>query len=152
MAAAVILTADRLSAQWIFGDKLNISLSEIGQYLTSKEDVDANMRALDWIYEFVASNSVRFRSSDDNPGEVWGEVSNGYIYIIKSIFDSKMKDAGFNPVSFLSWAKRRDLLETSSGSGFRKRKRLKGIDVLPWCVCIKQDGIAETVQNDELPF
>lgn len=152
MAAAVILTADRLSAQWIFGDKLNISLSEIGQYLTSKEDVDANMRALDWIYEFVASNSVRFRSSDDNPGEVWGEVSNSYIYIIKSIFDSKMKDAGFNPVSFLSWAKRRDLLETSSGSGFRKRKRLKGIDVLPWCVCIKQDIASETVQNDELPF
>lgn len=152
MAAALILTADALSGEYIYGDELRIKPAEIAKYLTSKADVDVNARALNWIYDFVATNSNRFGGAEI-PGEIWGEISGNYIYIIKSVFDEKMKAAGFNPQSFLSWAIQRGLLITdASGERKTKNKRIKGSGVVSRCVCIIQSNNIEDVDVDDLPF
>ena len=153
MAASLILTADALAADYIFGDDLRIKPAEIAKYLTSKADVDVNARALNWIYDFVATNSNRFGGAEI-PGEIWGEISGNYIYIIKSVFDEKMKSAGFNPQSFLSWAMQRGLLATSNDGRNRttKKKRVKGTNIASWCVCVIQNSELEDVDVDELPF
>lgn len=153
MAASLILTADTLAGDYIFGDDLRIKPAEIAKYLTSKADVDVNARALNWIYDFVATNSNRFGGAEI-PGEIWGEISGNYIYIIKSVFDDKMKSAGFNPQSFLSWAMQRGLLATSNDGRNRttKKKRVKGTNIASWCVCIIQNSELEDVDVDELPF
>jgi hypothetical protein len=47
-----------------------------------------------------------------------------------------MANEGFNPHSFLSWAKRRGLLDAEHGR--ITKKKLIG-NLHPRCVCIKQD-------------
>ena len=151
MAAALILTADRLTEDLIFDDGIRITPEEMGRYLTSKIEVDANARALNWIYDFVATNTNRFGGSEI-PGEIWGEISGNYIYIIKSVFDEKMKAAGFNPQSFLSWAHRQQLLVTDAIERKTKNKRIKGSGVVSRCVCLLQNNTIEDADVSELPF
>ena len=137
MAGAMILTADYLSDLWIFQDGNTIKIEDIRQYLTDKSDVDANARALDWLMDFVASNQQRFDPEDDR-GETWGVIRDSYICIIKSVFDREMVNEGFNPSSFLSWAKRQGLLDSETGR--ITKKKLIG-NMHPRCICIKQDAV-----------
>ena len=137
MAGAMILTADYLTDLWIFQDGNTIKIEDIRQYLTDKSDVDANARALDWLMDFAASNQQRFDPDDDH-GETWGVIRDGYICIIKSVFDREMVNEGFNPSSFLSWAKRQGLLDSEDGR--ITKKKLIG-NMHPRCICIKQDAV-----------
>ncbi len=140
LSASLILTADSLADLWIYGTGDVLTLGDIQPYLSTKNDADANRRALDWLYGFVAANPNRFYTSSLNPdivGEVWGEYADDKITIIKAVFDAKMTDAGFNPTAFLSWAKRCDLLETSNDhQRCVKKKRING-GVPSWCVVIR---------------
>ena len=137
MAGAMILTADYLTDLWIFQDGNTIKIEDIRQYLTDKSDVDANARALDWLMDFAASNQQRFDPEDDH-GETWGVIRDGYICIIKSVFDREMMNEGFNPSSFVSWAKRQGLLDSEAGR--ITKKKLIG-NMHPRCICIKQDAV-----------
>lgn len=144
MSAAIILAADQLIDEWIFGDGRTIKPQELEQFLTSKSDVDVNGRALEWLIDFVASNPARFYQ-DDSPGELWGMIKDGYICIIKSVFDREMQEAGFSPSSFLSWAKRKRLLDCD---GQRTTKKRWIGQMHPRCICIKN----ETDYCEELPM
>lgn len=136
MAGAMILTADYLADQWIFKDGNVINIDDLKQYLTDKSDVDANARAAEWIEDLVASNQDRFDPDSDRT-EKWGVIRDGYICIIKSVFDREMENEGYNPSSFLSWAKRKGILDTENGR--ITKKKLIG-NLHPRCVCIKQDA------------
>lgn len=151
MAAACILTADKLINEWIFMDGMTIKLEEIQECLTSKSDVDSNLRAMEWIRDFVAINAQRF--DKESQGEMWGEISGEYVYIIKTVFDREIRREGYNPGAFLSWAKRKGLLLTDSDTErCTKKRRICG--TLSNCVCINlgsDDGEENGVSN-ELPF
>ena len=134
MAGAMLLTADHLTEKWLFQDGRTLSMREIEEYLTDKASVDANARAAEWLEDFVASNQNHFDPEEERT-ELWGVIRDGYICIIKSVFDREMISEGFNPTSFLSWAKRRGLLDVD-GRHFAK-KILIG-KIRPRCVCIKQ--------------
>ena len=137
MAAAIILTADKLIDEWIFHDGRTLGPEELEQYLTSKSDVDVNARALEWLTDFVASNPARFDM--ETPGELWGTIDGGATCIIKSVFDREMANAGFSASSFLSWAKRQGLLDCDSQ---RTTKKVMIGSMRPRCICIKaQDDI-----------
>ena len=153
MAAAVLLTADRLAGEWIFADDGSITVADLAQYLTRKEDVDVNSRALDWLYDFTAENTTKHFKADGQ-GEIWGEIGDRFIYIIKSVFDREMRAAGFNPASFLSWANRNGILNVTNDGRNRLtlKKRIKGTDIVTWCVCIRQADALEDVDVDALPF
>ena len=152
MAAVLILTADRITEDLIFDDGLRITAQEIGAYLTSKSEVDVNARALNWVYDFVAANSNHF-NAEMATTEIWGEIVGQQIYFIKSVFDEKMKAAGFSPQSFLSWAMRKGLLVTDASNERKtKNKRVKGTGVVSKCVCIIQKAEIEDVDVDDLPF
>lgn len=154
MAAALLLTADRLSEQIIFKDGVILSASDIEQFLTSKDEVDQNMRALDWLFDFIASNPTRFKTGEGNTGEVWGCKDEDHIYIIKSIFDSKMQEQGFNPTSFLSWAKRRGKIECDHAGRNTRTKWIDGGNArCVWLKYTKQlEGFVELDEKDGLPF
>lgn len=137
MAGAMILTADYLADQWIFHDGNNIDVDDLKQYLTAKIDVDANARAAEWIEDFVASNQEHF-DPDNDRAEKWGVLRDGYICIIKSVFDREMANEGFNPSAFLSWAHRMGKLDTE-GRHLTKKKLVGKLR--PRCVCIKQDAV-----------
>lgn len=149
-SAALLMTADQLIDEWIFNDGCRIDVRKMTQFLTTKNDVDVNIRALSWLCQFVEINPMRFRATD-NTGEVWGDIEDGIVSIFKTVFDSKMQDAGFNPTSFLSWAKRRGILICDHGRNV-KQKRLKGSDIKTWCVCFAQNQSVVVGDNDELDF
>lgn len=147
MSAALLLAADWMVEKLIFKDGITLSITDIEQFLTSKYDVDQNARAYEWLFDFIASNPVRFCGTGDNNGECWGCLDDNFAYIIKPIFDSKMQDAGFNPISFLSWAKRRGKIECDSEGRHTKSKWVNGNR--PRCVWLKRK---ECDEKDALPF
>ena len=141
LSASLILAADRLASEWVFGNAADcLTIDDILPYMSTKEDVDINLRALDWLYGFVAANANRFYRSAadvDMVGEIWGEYDDDRITIIKSVFDRCMADAGFSPAAFLSWAKRQDLLEVSTDRERCVKKKRIHRGVPTWCVVIK---------------
>lgn len=168
MAASLILAADKLIDEWIFHDGQTLDIKDVEQYLSAKADVSQNERALDWLFDYIAQNDVKFTQNQfgEYAGEVWGCIDVDYIYIIKSVFDRIMRDNGFNATSFLSWAKQRNYIVTEA-ERTTVRKRLKGISSIPRCVCLKisvgtsEREVRENEQNkreyeelsmEDLPF
>ncbi len=147
MAGAMILTADYLTDLWIFHDGNTINIEDFRQYLTDRNAVDANLRAAEWIEDFVASNQDHFDMENER-SEKWGVIRDGYVCIIKSVFDREMVNVGFNPSSFLSWAKRNGKLDTDGNR--TTKKKLIG-KLRPWCVCIKESQIICEDCTDLIP-
>lgn len=150
MAAALILTADFLAEKIVFNDGKLLTMDDISPYLTSKEAVDQNARAYDFILDIVASNPLKFTPNGDGKyqGECWGCMDDGYIYIIKSIFDLKIQEGGYNSTSFLSWAKRNGYIIGDSDGKNTKHKRIN--DYPTRCVWLKRNDSDEEKCN--IPF
>ena len=105
-SAALILAADRLSEEWIFQDGVLLQPEDISKYLVSKEAVNQNARALQYLYDFININQSRFTpEADAHQGEIWGDLDDDYAYIIRSKFDQILQDEGYNASAFLGWAK-----------------------------------------------
>ncbi|MDD6612248.1 MAG: DUF927 domain-containing protein [Clostridiales bacterium] len=151
MAGAMILTADQLSDRWIFADGRTLCISDIEQYLSTKDDVNQNERALEWLYDLVAANPAKFGGVENYSGDIWGEIDFDRFYVIKSVFDRQLIDAGYSPSAFLSWAKQSGILYTESGR-LTKNKRIKGTKINARCVCLQMDMEDEKQNYDELPL
>lgn len=105
-SAALILAADKLTEEWIFQDGIFLQPEDISKYLVSKEAVNQNARALQYLYDFININQARFSpEADTHQGEVWGDLDDDYAYIIRSKFDQILQDDGYNASAFLGWAK-----------------------------------------------
>ena len=105
-SAALILAADALAEEWIFQDGILLQPEDISKYLVSKEAVNQNARALQYLYDYININQARFTpEADTHQGEIWGDLDNDYAYIIRSKFDQILQDEGYNASAFLGWAK-----------------------------------------------
>ena len=105
-SAALILAADKLAEEWIFRDGILLRPEDISKYLVSKETVNQNARAMQYLYDFININQARFTpEADTSQGEIWGDLDNDYAYISRSKFDQILQDEGYNASAFLGWAK-----------------------------------------------
>ena len=145
-SASAILTADFIATELIFKDGNNLTVKDMSEFMTKKDDVNVNIRAYDFILELVERNPNKFKTNDfgEYQGEVWGKKEDGYIYIIKSVFDREMQNAGFNSTAFLSWAKRRDMIITDTNKR-TKKTRITGNPTN--CICIN----TKSNEFDDLP-
>ena len=126
-SAALILAADRLSEEWIFKDGVLLHPEDIRPFLVSKETVNQNARALQYLYDFININQARFGlNAEAHQGEVWGDLDDDYAYIIRSKFDQILQDEGFNASAFLGWAKGNGYIQCSSKGEPTKPKRING--------------------------
>lgn len=157
-SASAILAADAIATELIFHDGNALTVEDMAKIMTKKQEVNVNIRALEYIYELVGRNPLRFRPDDwgEYKGEVWGKIETEKIYIIKSVFDREMQNAGFNSTAFLSWAKRNGHIITDKDRR-TKNAQVAG-SVLP-TVCLlrnaqdKTNTLAEIDSlNDDLPF
>jgi len=149
MAASVILTADYLINEWIFQDDQLLKISDIAPYLTTKSQVSAGERAYEFLFDFVAINKKKFSSNVNGvyDSEVWGSTDSYYIYFIKTQFDKIMQEAGYNSMTFLSWAKPRGIIKTLKNRN-TILKRINGDSIN--CVCIKIKNNVEDCEDDEI--
>lgn len=155
-SVSAILAADHIATELIFKDGNNLTVEDVAEIMTKRTDVDVNARAYDFIFDLVVKNINKFTPNEygNYVGEIWGKIDGEQIYIIKSIFDKEMANAGFNSTSFLSWAKRQGKLCTDAQ---RRTRRTRIAGMLSNCVCIKAEnleipmGFTESPQ-DEVPF
>lgn len=152
MAGAAILAADTLATKWIFADDRALTVRDILPYLHSKESVDANARAYDYLYETIISNKSKFGA---DAIESWGKIDGDVIYIIKRTFNQICEDAGYNPRALASWLAKKGVSDCQKG----RTDKLVKIDGKPVrCIQIdigrkyeSADGFEPAVQ-EELPF
>lgn len=147
-SASVILAADWLATELFFDDDNQLTVEDMAKIMTKKTEVDANLRALAYVKELVVRNPLRFHPDDDGSwrGEIWGKEDDDCIYIVKSVFDSQMKDAGFNATAFLSWAKRKGNIRCDKDRR-TKNASINGT-VLP-TVCILKDAEKQAMLDAE---
>lgn len=157
-SASAILAADALVTELIFRDGNALTVEDMVAIMTKKEEVNVQARTLEYVRELIGRNPAHFRpdSNGDYRTEVWGKIDDKKVYIIKSVFDRELKDAGFNAVSFLSWAKRKGILECAPE---RRTKQVRIAGTTVRAVCLNLES-AEGVDNydgfqlmtDDIPF
>lgn len=156
-SASAILAADKIATELIFHDDNALTVEDMAAIMTKKDDVNANCRALEYIYELVARNMAHFSANDygEYKVEVWGKIDLGKIYFIKSVFDREMSISGFNSTSFLAWAKRRGILVTDDDRR-TKKTRIAGRSLNTICILADSDGDKSWANDDgeidELPL
>ena len=129
MAAAAIITADLCATAWIFKDDSALTVSDIQEFLASREAVSAGRRAYEWISDWVSSNVNRFMGGESPPtGEVYGAIEPGKAFIIRGVFNNAVQNAGFSVAATLSYMRSNKLIETR-GRAYTKPKKINGIPV-----------------------
>lgn len=157
MAAAAVILADELACQWVFdGLEKPMTMDQIAEFLASKAAVSAGDRGYKYLCDWVTANSSRLCGRSDNGQEIYGAMEEDYAgnaskaYIIRSVFDRVLQDAGYSTAAMLSYLKQEGLIETR-GRNNTRGKRING--VLTECVCmILPSEERETQQYDELPL
>ncbi len=152
MAAAIILTADALATKWIFGDDKALKPTDIDKYLRTKESIDINIRAYEYLLDMVAANHYKFIEGGRPPmGECWGSISAGNkTNVLKSIYEKICAEGGYDSKALASWMKRKGLTETASDREFKKVS-INGTKL--WCVCLPEpDTEFVPAEKDRIPF
>lgn len=158
-SASLILLADELTERVIFMDGIRLTVNDIKPYLSTKDQIDQNRRCLDYIYEIIAVNGSKFageaNSQESLLSETWGVSTFDTIYIIKSVFDKLLRDAGYNSTAFLSWAKTKEYIKYTKGYN-TITKRINGNPCR--CVALLVSDLTEAMTGDnsdsdeDLPF
>lgn len=141
MAAALILTADTVADLLIFKDGKAMTVGDINKYLSSKADIDQNLKALDWLRGWIVQNQNKFitcNNADDLPHEIWGSQVGETTSIIKHVFNKACKEEGYNPSSFLSWLQNKCYIAVDSKGNPTRPVRLP--EKVSRCVVFNDDG------------
>lgn len=141
---SAIIAADRIATDYFFKDGKYIPLDEARALLTDTEDVSEGERCYNYILSESAVNANRFKPTNDI-GEIWGKRQNGYLVIIKSVFDKMCKDGGFSSGTFLEWAKDNQLLDFDEG---RKVKKTRIGEITPWCVWLSETRNKANIEGE----
>ena len=149
LSASLLLAADHLAAMWMFGDEDRLTVDEILPFLSTREQVDINARALDWLYGWVAENINSFVGHGEyETGKVYGRLEEDRIMIIRKTFNEVMQDAGFNAAAFLAWANSKGLVEPQ-GRHLDKMVRVRpGMNTR--CVVLKAQQNAEELPEIDI--
>lgn len=160
LSLSIVLAADKIATDYLFKDGEYISLEEAKEVLVDRNELSDNERCYQFIMDKVAMNPARFNEDNENM-EKWGVIGNGYAIIYTTAFTALCRDGGFSKASFLSWASRKDLLQTD---GIKSRKVLDKVKSFNGnkvrCVFLKlnndvdNDGFVQIADNGqaELPF
>lgn len=144
MAAALILTADALSTEWLFQDGRALTASELGTFLKEKNEVSASERGYEHMCGWVAANARQFENVVEH-GEHYGVFKDGYAVVNRTIWDRACTEAGISSKALLSHLKTKGMLQVS-GKGYTKNCRLdKNVSIA--CVWMRLPP-DETVEDD----
>ena len=155
IALSVILTADKIAADYLFCDGIYIEQDVAKEVLVDKNELSENERCYQYLIDKIGMNGQRF--DVETKTEKWGILEKGYAIIFNQAFKELCSAGGFSDKSFLSWADRKGLIETQGG----RMTKVKKIDGNPMrCVFLKlnenvdEDGFekVDEYEQEELPF
>lgn len=150
MAAAAIVLGDELACRWIFGGREQpVTMEQISEFLASKAAVSAGERAYKYLCDWVTQNSNKLIGKSETM-DVLGALEEYRAYIIRSVFERVLQDAGYSVGATVSWLKQKCLIETR-GRNNTKARRINGVPTECFCL-ILPDIETETEEVDELPL
>lgn len=153
MAAAAIILADELACQWIFGGTQQpLTIEQISEFLASKAAVSAGDRGYKYLCDWVTQNSNKLCGRADNPNvEVLGALESGRAYIIRSVFERILQDAGYSTAAMISYLKQENLIETR-GRANTRGKRINGIPTECFCLRLPAVDLDDEEDPNDLPL
>lgn len=152
MAAAAIILADELACQWIFSGQQPLTIEQVSEFLASKAAVSAGDRGYKYLCDWVTQNSNKLCGRSENPNiEVLGALEDGRAYIIRSVFERILQDAGYSTAAMISYLKQSNLIETR-GRANTKGKRINGIPTECFCLRLPAVELDDEADPDEQPL
>lgn len=150
MAAATIIVADELACRWIFhGTQVPLTITQISEFLASKAAVSAGDRGYKFLCDWVTQNSNKLCGRGENT-EVLGALDDGRAFIIRSVFERILQDAGYSTAAMISYLKQENLIETR-GRNNTRGKRINGIPTECFCLVLPPVDL-EDEENSDLPL
>jgi hypothetical protein len=126
-AIAVVMMADYLASQWIFGLNEDQAFEEalgmaeaIAGTLETAAEADDGLRAYEYLMSWYGVNIDRFK--DSAYPERYGLVDCNMLYIYPTVFEEAMRDGGFNPNRILREWSERSWIATEIRSNENKRR------------------------------
>ena len=152
MAAAAIILADELACQWIFSGQQPLTIEQVSEFLASKAAVSAGDRGYKYLCDWVTQNSNKLCGRSENSNiEVLGALEDGRAYIIRSVFERILQDAGYSTAAMISYLKQSNLIETR-GRANTKGKRINGIPTECFCLRLPSVELDDEADPDEQPL
>ena len=115
---ALMLLADKLACKYIYTNEQPLMICEVEKYLTTIKAVDVSERAYEFIVNIIAQNANRFKSAENNNGEIWGKIDeyDDTVLINKDVLCEKMTASGFEfDAVKRKWAEKEYLVKNSMG-------------------------------------
>ena len=154
---ALLLLADTLAERFVWDDGDVLTTDGIKPYLKSESETDVAKAAYEAALSIIASNSQNFmRGNNDTPqsyGEIYGKICEPVggmrsVLFIKSLFEKKLREAGYEFASVRhEWETRGwiETFKTSNGKGetktYSRNARIHGQGAN--CVFLKVEAEAE---------
>ena len=136
MAAAAVILADELACDWIFGGtEKPLTVDQIAEFLASKAAVSAGDRGYKYLCDWVTQNSNKLCGKSETNMEVLGALENGRAYIIRSVFENILQEAGYSTAAMISYLKQEHLIETR-GRNNTRGTRINGIPTECFCLVL----------------
>ena len=152
MAAAAIILADELACQWIFSGQQPLTIEQVSEFLASKAAVSAGDRGYKYLCDWVTQNSNKLCGRSENPNiEVLGALEDGRAYIIRSVFERILQDAGYSTAAMISYLKQENLIETR-GRANTRGKRINGIPTECFCLQLPAVDLDDEEDPNDLPL
>lgn len=128
---ALILTADIIAEKHLFKDGVLLDLDICVDYLKNKGDVSENDRAYEWLINELTVNKMHFADNADEEVagniEEWGYWKDSHTIVINgNIFNDILKKGNYQSKAFLSWCKKKGLIETDGKGNSKKLVKHKG--------------------------
>ena len=158
LSASLLLAADHLASLWLFGEDTRLTVSDILPYLSTRDEVDVNRRALEWLRGWTAEHMNNFVGGGDTKNAlIFGRVDGDRVAIIRKTFTEAMIGATFNPTAFLAWACTIPGLIEHQAKHYDKPVRIQSGAALVRCVVINFAAYGDYDENevenlDDLPM
>lgn len=153
---SIILTADKLATENLFNDGQYLDFEVCFNLLKDKDSVSENQRAYEYILSEIGINKNNFiikGSNRDDYRQIWGCIEDGYAIIQKNVFDKICKEANSSSRTFLSWAKKKELVKVGKDGKNTITKRINGM--VQRCVWLKLPDDGDEfmeVEDGQIPF
>ena len=152
MAAAAVILADELVCEWIFeGSQQPLTIGQISEFLASKAAVSAGDRGYKYLCDWVTQNSNKLCARSETV-EVLGALDDNRAYIIRSVFERILQEAGYSTAAMVSYLRQEKLIECR-GKHNTKGKRINGIPTECFCLVLPAVDMDESeLDDDQLPL
>ena len=115
---AALLTADWLLDAFVMKDGYRLTVEDVAAYLATPDMVDMNLKAKDWLEDFVASYDTNFLHEgesdrvDLNKAMFGVKMNDGTVYFIPCSLRKAMRENKYDYSAFMKWCQEKGFIDT----------------------------------------